>query len=101
VTGRRGRSCKHLLDALNPSFADWAQHATRRAFFLNSSRRYRVTILPNFLFFHLIPLKQHNHHSEHVLFLCVVCFLSNPTGLNCTDVSKKMPQIRVLSKLIT
>ena len=37
---------------LNPSFTDWVQDVPRRGIFLNNSRRYRVPILPIFLFVH-------------------------------------------------
>jgi hypothetical protein len=35
---------------INPSFTDWVQIVHRRGIFLNNSRRYRLTILPIFLF---------------------------------------------------
>jgi hypothetical protein len=34
-----------------------------------------------------VLLKQHNHNSEHILLLGVLCFFPNPTGSNCTHVS--------------
>jgi hypothetical protein len=37
---------------LKPSITDWVENVLWRAIFFNSSRWYRVTVLPIFLFVH-------------------------------------------------
>jgi hypothetical protein len=84
---------------VNPSFTSWAQNVTSLANFLNNSRRYRVTILPIFLFIHFSPTDNIIIIRHILLFTCYI-FLSNQNERHCTHVSKKKSQIHFVPKLI-
>ena len=60
----------HLRVLFNTSFTDWVQNVPRCGIFLNSSRWYRVTMLPvSVCLFIEVPLSHNNHHSAHILLL--------------------------------
>jgi hypothetical protein len=76
--------------AVNPSSTDWVQNLSTRGIFLNNSRWYRVTILPNFYLFIELPLTQRLITLHIYCFLRMACIFWNPNGPFCLYPWKKL-----------